>query len=1094
MDLTWLTLLPKPAQDLLVGGAANLAGNLATQAVSALLAAATRPRQKRLQQAEPRAALEAAMAQALGATVAELTTDRDEASHFLTLLGGWLQREAVADELYRLVEPTPDSAPDLALLEAEFVGAGWSVEHLGAGRSFGGVVAALAGHFSTAAAQQPALEGPIEIGLLRGLAARLEHLARTGEEQAQALQQITRLLERFAPLDMNQVERAYLRGLYAQCNDLPLARDERADPSRGGPRLQRVYVELQTDQPPTLDQLCQRLGLTSAAQRRRAENAIRRSLPDRERRSPAPAEAPFDWVAHLRRLEGDARGKLAQALGVEAPQLEAALANLTPVEALRQTPQMVLLGDPGSGKSTLTQRLAALLAAAGCDDPRLYADLGDDEVTQMEQLLQRFGRRLLPVRILLNRWAQQLPADTTGVADDLIEACLRTMRQAVALDDGQKQHFVARLTANPPTALILLDGLDEVSDEGRRTQMLAAIRDFHHHYPATPLLITCRVRPYGAWRQAGQTLPLPDFSLAPLSPTAVERFIQRWYAELVHAQFYDAEQANQKQQELHNALADPRRTELREMAGTPLLLTMMARVNYLHGLPHSRAELYERFVRQLLYEWERRKREGPGQPATLDQLLAEAGVAAGSLDLALNRLAHSLHGQAHNNDTVDIPAWRLRHALEGIHPGRPEAKAAWAVQVLTLIADRSGLIYLVDGPTITAGEARAEAGEGVYKFSHRTFQEYLAARHLAGGDSRTKFANFQDCIDREGWREAFLLAVGYLTYVTPQFDDVLALLDELMPVTGAAEADRRRMLLLGEAYVRLLGPQRAQEAAQTQRAGRVMATVPERLEALMQARDAPAAMRLEAGLLLGELGLAPPGLDDFVPVNTAPALGYRLRVGRYPVTNAQFRRFVAAGGYAPENEARWWSEKGIGYKQQFDWREPRYERNPRFNQPTQPVVSVSWYEAQAYCAWLTEAGRRMGVVGEDEEARLPTRAEWEAIARSRHGRAYPWGSDDFDPARANTEESRLGQTTPVHLYPDGRTPEGVWDLSGNVWEWTNDLQQVDKDGDEWFYLKGGSWFSSAKQATASAAIRTNARHYWSLDCGFRVVVVPISRG
>ncbi|MCL4857903.1 MAG: SUMF1/EgtB/PvdO family nonheme iron enzyme [Caldilineaceae bacterium] len=1093
MDLTWLTQLPKPTQDLLVGGVANLAGNLATQAVSALLAAASRPRQKRLQQAEIHSALEAAMAQALAATVAELTHDPDEARHFLTLLGDWLQREAVADELYRLVEPSPDSAPDLALLEVEFVAAGWSAEHLGAGRSFGGLIAALAQHFGNAAAQQPALQGPMEIGLLRGLAARLDHLARTGEEQAQALRQVTALLERFAPLDMNQVERAYLRGLYAQCNDLPLARDERADPS-GGPRLQRVYVELQTDQPPTLDQLCQRLGLTSAAQRRRAESVIIRSLPDGERRSPAPAAAQSEWVAHLRRLEGDARGKLAQALGVEAAQLEAALVNLAPVEALREAAQMVLLGDPGSGKSTLTQRLAALLAAAGCDDPQLYADLGDDEVTQMEQLLQRFGRRLLPVRILLNRWAQQLPAEGNGVAGALIDACVRVLRHAAPLDDGQKQHFVARLTADPPTVLILLDGLDEVSDEGRRKQMLDAIRDFHHHYPATPLLVTCRVRPYRAWRQAGQTLPLPDFSLAPLSPPAVERFIERWYAELVHAEFYDAEQANQKQHDLRNALADPRRAELREMAGTPLLLTMMARVNYLHGLPHSRAELYERFVGQLLYEWERRKREGPGQAATLDQLLAEAGIAAGSLDLALNRLAHSLHGQAHNNDTVDIPAWRLRGALEGIHPGDPGAKAAWAVQVLNLIADRSGLIYLVDGPTVAAAQANEGAGEGIYKFSHRTFQEYLAARHLAGGDSQTKFANFQACIDREGWREAFLLGVGYLTYVTPQFDDVLALLDELMPATGAAEADRRRILLLGEAYVRLLGPQRAQEAAQRQRAQRVMETVPQRLEALMQARDAPAAMRLEAGLLLGELGFAPPGLDDFVSVNTAPALGYRLRVGRYPVTNAQFRRFMAADGYAPENETRWWSEKGIGYKHRYEWREPRYERNPRFNQPTQPVVGVSWYEAQAYCAWLTEGGRRMGAVGEDEEVRLPTQAEWEAVARSRHSRDYPWGSDEFDPARANTKESGLGQTTPVHLYADGRTPEGVWDLSGNVWEWTSDLRQVDKDGDEWFYLKGGSWFFDAKQATASAAIGNDAWGSWGYELGFRVVVVPISRG
>ena len=60
-----------------------------------------------------------------------------------------------------------------------------------------------------------------------------------------------------------------------------------------------------------------------------------------------------------------------------------------------------------------------------------------------------------------------------------------------------------------------------------------------------------------------------------------------------------------------------------------------------------------------------------------------------------------------------------------------------------------------------------------------------------------------------------------------------------------------------------------------------------------------------------------------------------------------------------------------------------------------------------------------------KEARLPSQEEWKAAVRSRHGKEYPWGSDDFEPARSNTKESGLGQTTPVHMYPNGATRDGV---------------------------------------------------------------------
>lgn len=921
--------------------------------------------------------------------------------------------------------------------------------------------------------------------LMEGLPVKLLRIAEATEEAAATLRTLptdlaAALAHRQGLPDLEALERVYLSGLYSECNKLPLADEAPPDvPQERRPRLQRVYVDLRVEAEPTLARICDRLGLP-AARRRQLERALSQALAGETQPGRGKDKLPDELAPRLREeiapgllrqaAAGRENEKLNQALkdaGVTPDAFAAALGKVTVFEQMAEHRQLVLLGDPGSGKSTLTRRLAGMLAAAA--DPALPPE----EAGWQAALAPACAHWLLPVRVTLSRWASQPPPADPGAASDLIAECLRLIHQtAPSLPAGR---FLDRLSSQPATVLLLLDGLDEVSDIGQRKRLLAAVRAFCQSYSHVPLLVTCRVRPY----QEGEAfhLPLPEVRLAPLDDGAVAAFLDRWHDELVWVGTYDADAAGIAQHRLQEAIADPERKELAEMAGTPLLLTMMARVNYKRGLPGSRAKLYEEYVKELLWEWEKKKQDDPGQASDLERLLRQAGVDPISLNLALDRLAYQVHGQTGSRDSVDIPDMQVRKAIEAIHPGDAEAKATWAVQVLRLMDARSGLLY-----------ARKE--QEVYAFAHRTFQEYLAARHLATGDFRAKF---KLKIDDPNWREAVLLGLGYLVFQEPgRFDDVLSVLHALLPDTPQTEADWRRVLLLGEAYARLLTPQRAGEAEDAKMVAWALDAFPARLTAALQRPTPLARQRLEAGLLLADLDHAPPDLDDFVPIP-----GANFAIGRYPVTNKQYKRFMDAGGYAKENEKRWWSEDGRKYKHQYNWTEPRYWDDSRFNRPTQPVIGVSWYEANAYCAWLTEElrianfGLRSGgfvsqsaIPNPPFQARLPSEAEWRQAAGKE---TYPWGPT-FAAANANTEESGLNQTTPVHMYPAGQTKDGVWDMAGNVWEWTADrYENVNA-----YWLLGGAYWNN-KDNVGAAARDWRDPFDWNDFIGFRVLVSPISR-
>ncbi|HNR95910.1 MAG TPA: SUMF1/EgtB/PvdO family nonheme iron enzyme [Anaerolineae bacterium] len=215
-------------------------------------------------------------------------------------------------------------------------------------------------------------------------------------------------------------------------------------------------------------------------------------------------------------------------------------------------------------------------------------------------------------------------------------------------------------------------------------------------------------------------------------------------------------------------------------------------------------------------------------------------------------------------------------------------------------------------------------------------------------------------------------------------------------------------------------------------------------------------------------------------------------IGQTEVTNAEYRRFVEAGGY---KDSQYWSSDGWAWRSNNDIRQPEFWDDPAYNGDSYPVVGVSWFEAEAYTKWVG--------------ARLPTEAEWEKAARGTDGRTYPWGNE-WDGERLNycdsscrfdwkdvTVNDRYAIAAPPGTYPGGASPYGGLDMAGNVWEWVRDWY----DGSYYAnspprnptgpsygqakILRGGSWINSP------AYVRCAIRYWFVPDSryfyvGFRV--------
>lgn len=690
------------------------------------------------------------------------------------------------------------------------------------------------------------------------------------------------------------------------------------------------------------------------------------------------------------------------------------------LEALAVFPRLVLTGKPGSGKSTFGRFVALCLAGELLERPEANLHLlnrdrasGAGAALEPKHHAWRHGAPL-PCFVELSRLVKSEAFPRQGE-----EGEARHLYEFLASQEGGPPRALLELALGQKNGVLLvLDGLDETpAAEDVRMRLCQTLGAFARAWPHCRMLVTSRPYAYG---QAGWKLDgFAGERLAPFDEAKRAAFVRAFTALLAAHGEIDPQAAEARGEGLIDTIEST--AYLRALADTPLMLTMIADLDAAHGgrlPPGGRARLYEESVVLLLDRWNQ-VRHG----ANVAELL---GIEPEALRLALEKLAYEVH-RSRGQEKGEAAAITEAELWQAVKAARPPKGKIDEQEVRDYLHQRSGIL-LAESPQ-------------VFRFPHRSYQEFLAACHLTR-------IGFPDLLVSEVqsepalWREVFQLAVGR-SVESPY--TAWAALESLVPKEPEEHLEARdprfAQVLCAALALEETGLWQKTQTQDGPKLERIRAWLQEtvRLGAL------PPVDRAAAGRILGRLGdrrfgvgLGRDGLPeiDWVEITPGPFLvGEEKRrvvlektfaIARYPITNAQFQAFVEDGGYSP----RWqhcWTAEGWAWRVKEKIEGPSSDLREAFLVANHPRVRVSLFEAWAFCRWLAE--RFGGPIV------LPTEQLWERAARHVDGRAYPWG-DEPDPARMNIEETGIAQPSVVGMFPAGASVEGVLDLAGNVWEWT----------------------------------------------------------
>ena len=797
-------------------------------------------------------------------------------------------------------------------------------------------------------------------------------------------------------------------------------------------------------------------------------------------------------------------------------------------KALSTSRILVIIGEPGSGKTTIINHFALNhnLQLPGFSSPAMVMYLplinmrspGEERKSLVEKLSEHF----LPHLQIEAEWFRE------------------------KLNNGK--------------TLVLLDGLDEISDSKQRVEVCRWISKAAGIWTDTFFVMTTRDKGYSEQEKKVLTINKRVAYVKRFSDKQQREFLEKWFRAALNRD--DRREHPDKSEEARKAvnfnadeisarlvqhLAYPENRSLKELAGTPLLLQMMA-IFYKrsHALPSDldREKLYAVALDYLLQDRDDYRKLKPLLPAK------QAKIVLAPVALWMQDHREEISAGDDLNGVMQQEIDRLGYQYRDIT----------ASSLMSDLVKRNSVI---------------DQSGNLYRFRHKTFREYLAAMRLISlmdeqQHSVERLSMLAGSVGESWWEEPLLFFMAQssignfekfmqaffnaerskildektLTFLkelilkVPQTS--LSVFKEVLSAQGTSldenEASIRNRQSFALECLKTIGSRAAVEIAQEF----IKHNIADK-ELIRKAQEVVEYNEFdkEVSFVCNDLNTQEPTLGkptigisdldsntkqallDVFQSSVEPGAQYilikggsylysvtgkdedidDLYVAKYPVTNRLYRRFInylqsedndRANPFPVADFQKKLSviSAGIdGFSEYLNNDEgivqlfrSKRDDDRRFKEDEQPVVSISWYAARAYCLWLSmiESGGK-----KDDLYRLPTEIEWVWAAAGKEQREYPWRVDEQPSPKLANYGDNVGATTPVGSYPDGATPEGLYDMAGNVWEWMENLSG-DKDWPSARALRGGSWSYSADYLRCSARNVDNPA-YRNGNIGFRVV-------
>lgn len=745
--------------------------------------------------------------------------------------------------------------------------------------------------------------------------------------------------------------------------------------------------------------------------------------------------------------------------------------------------RIVVIGGPGSGKSTVLMRFAWELARA---------HLNGESKTPLLGLPAPLP---LPIYAPLAGYNDYRRSVKKRDGHSLAELSLKTyLSQYLAGMEGNftlPDDFFDRLMSGGRAIVLLLDGLDEIAVDAERHAVRAEIEKLIVGKADTHIVVTCRPAGYDEDSQLAR-----DFrkvSVLPLDTPQVRGLVLKYYGYVERGNLKSAQKLTDALMagiEKLERLRRDRDKKAPPLIDSPLMVRMILIVHVAdQKMPEQRAELFKRVTETIVHSEHQQVQE-------VQQLLRQqiSGNPLTDYEM-LQFLAFHMHARGEGAGR-DIDG----DALQAIFADTRYAAYAPALQVHA--AHRGGLL---------------EKRGSDYRFTHLSLQEFLTARYLATvtlaqGGIEAAAGFFEPArLAESWWREVALLIPGYFV-ATSNAASAAAFLRRLSGLTRPTTAPRlsadtglAAAELASTAALELLGTDVDLKVA-------LAALIRGSYENAGMMLEVGARNRVRAGVALAKLGdprdhvmhvdamrlcVVPAGPfcmgsqnDPEAESTESPAtenadVPYAYAIGEHPITNAQFMEFCADHGY--ENEA-WWTiarndgvwkdgrvfrrvyrhqdedEGMVAFTDEDGTAEPKNFGSP-FNLPNHPVVGITWHEGLAFTKWLTDRWQRQGWLTQSQAVWLPNEPEWEkaarggaripevplvvhassagvqmAIAPALKENPEPWRRHPQLGAATgemfNIEATGIGTTSACGAFPLGASVYGCYDLAGNVLEFT----------------------------------------------------------